>query len=415
MANLVNGSEDKDAELRNKLYMISRPLIDSAGNEITLRTGHGGIVTDEKGKEYVDFNLGFGPVILGHGNKEFLERLSGKLSGGLCFPSYSTLQRDYAVAINAHYFPAKALGILPTSSESILAVLRICSVYTGKRRFIRKGYIGWHDKLLNGNIFWHEPVNAVGRRLTSTTLTYINTEGQDAVNWVDNNISTFKHLAESGNISCFIFDAYQTFHIPEGIIDKAIELCKRNGILVIMDETKTSGRLCPFGSFIPKYDWDFTILGKAIGNGMPVSVFIGYEDFTVDYDAMKIGGTYSRQVAGTAAALSTMEIMQANSYYDTLQETGKEIARIMNRSFEAYGLSQDIQTECWLNGCMLEFSYSDRMANDTASRRKLYDSLLQGGIIIPYGHVFFVCQAHRECLDLICKNIDISLRYYLSR
>ncbi len=385
------------------------------GNEITLRSGHGGIVTDEKGKEYVDFILGFGPVILGHANNEFLKKLSDKLSEGLCFPSYSKLQRKYAEAINTRYFPAKALGILPTSSESISAVLRICSEYTGKRSFIRKGYIGWHDKLINRNIFWHEPVNAVGRGSTSTALKYIGAEEQDAVNWVDNDINTFKRLAESGNISSFIFDAYQTFDMPEGVIEKAVELCRSNGIFVIMDETKTSGRLGPFGYFIDKYDWDFSILGKAIGNGMPVSAFIGNNDFVVDYDAMKIGGTYSRQVAGTAAALATMEIMYEHGYYDMLPETGRTIARIMNRSLEAHGLSQDIRTECRLNGSLLELSYSDRMANDPVSRKKLYDSFIQGGLIIPYGHVFFVCQAHQECLDIIIENMDISLRNFLSR
>jgi glutamate-1-semialdehyde 2,1-aminomutase len=401
--------------MNDKLYMISRPLLDIEGNEITLKSGHGGMVTDIVGKEYVDFILGFGPVILGHDNREFLAEVAEKLSCGLCFPSYSVLQREYAEIINCRYSPAKALGFLPTSSESISAVLRMCNHLTGSKRFIRKGYIGWYDRLINRNIFWHEPINATDRRSTSTDLHYIGDGNQDAVNWVDNDIETFERLAADKDIACFIFDAYQTFRMPARVLEQAISICRDKGLLVIMDETKTGGRLGPCGSFIDTYDWDFTILGKAIGNGMPISVFIGKDNASSEYDGLKIGGTYSRQVAGTAAALATMDIMQKHGYYADLPIIGRKVAEIMNRSFSDYGLSEDIYADCHLDGCLLEFVYSDGLANDAAARKRLYDSFISGGIIIPYGHVFFICRAHEECLDAIALGMDRALKTFTFR
>ena len=52
---------------------------------ISLKRGLGSRVWDEDNKEYIDFLIGSGPMILGHGNEEVLDAIRAQLSEGLTF------------------------------------------------------------------------------------------------------------------------------------------------------------------------------------------------------------------------------------------------------------------------------------------------------------------------------------------
>ena len=52
---------------------------------ISLKKGHGSRVWDEDDNEYLDFLIGSGPMILGHGNKEVIEAIKEQLYQGLTF------------------------------------------------------------------------------------------------------------------------------------------------------------------------------------------------------------------------------------------------------------------------------------------------------------------------------------------
>src|SRR5437867_3313140 len=57
--------------------------------ELVFRRGDRGWVYDTEDNPYVDFVLGFGPVILGHGHPDFEERFARYLSNGLHLPGYT--------------------------------------------------------------------------------------------------------------------------------------------------------------------------------------------------------------------------------------------------------------------------------------------------------------------------------------
>ena len=52
---------------------------------IVIREGRGARVWDEDGGEYVDFLIGSGPMILGHGHPEVIEAVERQLSKGMTF------------------------------------------------------------------------------------------------------------------------------------------------------------------------------------------------------------------------------------------------------------------------------------------------------------------------------------------
>ena len=52
---------------------------------ITIREGRGSRVWDEEGRDYVDYLIGSGPMLLGHGHPEVLEAVIEQLPKGQTF------------------------------------------------------------------------------------------------------------------------------------------------------------------------------------------------------------------------------------------------------------------------------------------------------------------------------------------
>lgn len=381
----------------HKLYGISRRIYGSNGKEIIFTRGDGCHIYDQNDKEYVDMILGYGPIILGHNNREFSLRLMEVINNGYLFPSYGSVQIELAEQVASGYPNHQLISIYQSGSDGLDAVLRICKYITGKEKYIRFGYIGWHDNLLNGGVNWHEPINSNKFRDIAVNLKNIEDK---AINWYGDGVDSFEELCRNPNIACFIFDAYQIDRWPMLEIEKLIAVCKKNNILVVLDETKTSGRVASYGFYKDKLDYDFTILGKAVGNGYPVSLLIGSKKFTdIPYDTIKIAGTYARDGLCCGAVLATEKIMEDNDFYEAISITGYKIAQMMNECILSILGTKDVTVMTMLQGGILEFSYSNKFANDFILRTEFSNALLNNGIIIPDGHCFYICSEHIVCLE----------------
>ncbi len=136
-----------------------------------------------------------------------------------------------------------------------------------------------------------------------------------AINWHGNSVEAFEKLCDD-DIACFMLDAYQIERQPQINIKDVLDICNDRNILVVLDETKTAGRVCRYGFYKEKLVFDFTVLRKAIGNGYPASLLVGSDKFAqLPYDSLKIAGTYARDGLCSAAVIVTDEIMCENNYY----------------------------------------------------------------------------------------------------
>ncbi|NIT01173.1 MAG: aminotransferase class III-fold pyridoxal phosphate-dependent enzyme, partial [Candidatus Latescibacteria bacterium] len=52
---------------------------------LVIERGEGAYVWDADGKRYIDYRLGFGPVILGHGYRAVVERVQKAIESGTVF------------------------------------------------------------------------------------------------------------------------------------------------------------------------------------------------------------------------------------------------------------------------------------------------------------------------------------------
>lgn len=380
-----------------KLYGISRRLFDENNEEIVFAKGEDGYVYDTHGKSYIDMLLGYGPIILGHGSKAYAKELANAIEQGTLFPSYGDKQYELAELIGTIYKEHKLIALYQSGSDSLDSVFRICRFISGKTKLIRFGYIGWHDNLLAGGFNWHEPVNSSAFYKTPNNVPGI--DDNQAYNWDGQSLDSFKELTKNDDVACFIFDAFQ-LQRQKIEIEPVICMCKEKGILVVLDETKTAGRVSTFGYYKDELEYDYTVLGKAISNGYPVSLLLGHHKYDdVNYDAIKIAGTYARDCLCCNSVLTTVKMMSQNNLYEVISNTGKAIANGMNDYLEQLQKSKDISVHTMLEGAILEFEYSDELACDFQSRKRLADSFVKSGLLIQDGHCFYVCAAHANCIE----------------
>ncbi|BEO79620.1 aminotransferase class III [Serratia marcescens] len=374
-------------------------LLDSNGHPIQFRKGKGYRIEDTNGNEYLDFVLGIGPVILGHSHPDFNKKLSDALCLGLSFPGFGEVHSLLSDLFESVYVGSKVISLFKTSSEAVTASFRCAMMETERKKILRCGFLGWHDAQLYMSPSWHEALGSAKRNDLRYVKGMRGVTGEEAVfNWINGDLSELdKLLQEHGSdIAIFALDVYQLAFFPEEKIKSAIEMCKAYGIKVLLDETKTAGRTNPGGYLAnnPDFDPDYVVLGKAIGNGLPLAVLIGKPDSIAIYREARIGGTHTKEILSSHAALAVAEIMKECDGYNLISQAGGAIVTTLNSAFKEAGADNLLMAKPLFNNALFDLVFSQDLVNDAMQRGRLKSELMRNGLLIMEGHNSFVSLAH---------------------
>lgn len=102
---------------------------------IVIREGHGARVWDEDGKEYVDYLIGSGPMILGHDNEEVVEAIREQAGKGLTFFASNRHGIELAEAICQALQCAEKLRFVSSGGEADMFAMRLARAHTGRDSF----------------------------------------------------------------------------------------------------------------------------------------------------------------------------------------------------------------------------------------------------------------------------------------
>lgn len=110
----------------------------SLGNmpaEVLLRSGKGGRVWDEAGKEYVDFLLGSGPMFIGHAHPEVTAAVQSQLPHGSTFFGNNRHGIALAKAITEAVPCAEQVRFVCSGTEADLYAMRAARAFRSATRF----------------------------------------------------------------------------------------------------------------------------------------------------------------------------------------------------------------------------------------------------------------------------------------
>ncbi|HEY8190216.1 MAG TPA: ornithine--oxo-acid transaminase [Micavibrio sp.] len=112
---------------------------------------------------------------------------------------------------------------------------------------------------------------------------------------------------------------------PSGWLKKVQEVCKKNRVLLLVDEIQTGmGRTGLDFCFQYEIDRpDGLILGKALGGGIyPVSAFIGTREVMDVFDASSHGSTFGGNAIASALGIEAINILKEGKLSQRSAETG---------------------------------------------------------------------------------------------
>lgn len=249
--------------------------------------GAGSRLFDVDGNEYIDFQIGQGALLYGHAPAGMADALAAQARKGTHWAAQSELEIDVAERLQQMIPSAERVRFNNSATEVVLTALRLARGHTGRKLVLKfEGhYHGWADEGLVG---FAPPPDKWGTEDEPTRLHPSQgvipevLEQFVVARWNDPEHLRRRVDQYRGQIAAIIFEPVLCntgcmVPVP-GMVETIRELCDRDGMLMISDETICGFRFGPGGAqqflnFMP----DLTILGKAIGGGTPFAALVGKE------------------------------------------------------------------------------------------------------------------------------------------
>ena len=374
--------------------------------------GKGGKVWDIDGNEYIDLRMGYGPVILGHGDDRVDDYVNERMRLGV---SFSLTSEDEVVALETVKQLNPWLGkvrMTVSGTEATMHAMRVARAYTGKTKIVKfEGqYHGVHDYALvsvapNNMADLGSEDNPValawGRGIPEAI-------SQTIIPARYNNLEFLRRLfeREADQIAAIIVEPVlgnAAGILPQPGFHKAMRaLTEEFGILLIFDEVKTGFRFARGGAaeyfgITP----DLATYAKAMGNGYPAAAFGGREEvMSVLPDKVSHGGTYAGNRVAAAAARKTLEILRDTDALETVHETGRRVQAGLRQVIDAKGLPFHFTGHPAMFGVMFTDKVATEYRDWANTDHELYDAVAvgmhaRGAMPEPDSREpWFMCEAH---------------------
>ncbi len=338
---------------------------------VIIREGRGARVWDEDGNEYVDYLIGSGPMLVGHGHPEVLEAVREQIARGMTFFANNSAAIELAEEICRAMACAEQVRFVSTGGEADMYAMRLARAYTGRDKIVKfEG--GYHGMSAEAQM------SLAPRQLRNFPLPVPDSAGipqavrDDILVAPFNDIAFLKSLiAEHGDgIAGIIVEPLQRIVPPEpGFLEALRAECSQNGILLIFDEIVTGFRIA-YGGAQELYGVtpDICTLGKVIGGGFPLAAITASSDIMAHFDIGRVGsegflmqvGTLSGNPVASVAGLKTLEILRRPGQYEKLRAFGHSIMDMLSRHLSDAGQPHQIVGDPTL----FDIVFSDRPIRD---------------------------------------------------
>lgn len=355
-------------------------------------------VWDVDGNEYIDYDMGLGPILLGYQYKAVDDAVLAQLRRGMGYSLVAPEEVEYARLCTKHIPSAGKVRFLKTGSGATEAAVRIARAYTGRKHILRGEYHGWHE--------WTAAAESVRQGgLLPELRSYVHKFEYNDLDKVQEYFETYR-----GEVAAVITEAVEN-DAPKGDFLKQLkEICHANGALLIFDEVVNGFRFSIGGA--QQYFGvtpDLSTFGKAAANGMPLSVVAGRKDIMEEVDKkIFISTTFGGDCLSLAAGIAVMKELESGEVNRAIWEKGTYLQENFRK------LAKDIDVPIDLKGypCRMSLEYTDY----AGKRDWLYNSIfmqesVKRGVLLGWN--IFPCYTHtREDLDFTLNVFEDAMKIY---
>ncbi len=357
-----------------------------------IRSGKGSRITDVDDNEYIDYCMGYGPLILGHANPKVVAAVKSQADLGTLYGAPIELEVEYARLINHHFPSMGMMRFVNSGTEATMHAIRLARGYTGRKKIIKVegAFHGSHDAVLvkagSGATTHSAPDSAgVPEEVTRNTLIVPYNDPDAIVRSIRENKDEVAALI----LEPVIFNAGPILP-KEGYLRELREIATAEDVLLMFDEVITGFRLAMGGAQEHyRVRPDITTLGKIAGGGMPIGVYGASEEIMRKVSPsgnVYQAGTFSGNPMSLTAGIETVKQLKAIGH-EALNDNGERmrlgLEGILNEFHVRYrvaGIGSMFQvffTPGEVN------NYQDAKRSDTVLFMKVFHRLLDNGIYLP--------------------------------
>ena len=368
--------------------------------------GDGSTITDVDGNNYIDLIGSWGPLILGHAQREILDAIGEAMSDGTTFGAPTEIEVQFAETIRDIYPSMQMVRAVSSGTEATMSALRLARGFTGRAKLVKTdgGYHGHADCLL------------VAAGSGAATLGIPGSAGvpegaaRDTIVVPYNDLPSVERACAAGDVAAVIIEPVagnMGLVLPApGYLDGLRAITAKHGTLLIFDEVITGFRVA-YGGAQSLYNItpDLTCLGKIVGGGLPAACFGGRADIMqklAPLGPVYQAGTLSGNPLALAAGLKAIEILGRPGYYDRLTETGRRLGDGLAKAAADAGVTVCVNqlgsmaTMFFAKGPVTD--YATAKTSDTAKFGAFFRSMRESGVFLPPSQfeAMFVSLAHSD-------------------
>jgi len=282
-----------------------------------IKRGRGAHVWDVDENEYIDYNMGIGPISLGYAYPKTDNAIIQQLKDGITFSMMHPLEVEVAEMLREIIPNAESVRYSKSGADVTSAAIRVARAYTGKNKILCCGYHGWHD--------WYVSTIArnagIPQAIKDLTFTFNYNDIDSVRNSIDDDTAAII-------LEPVVFDEPKN-----NFLNELANICKEKNILLIFDEMWTGFRMALGGAqeyfgITP----DLATYSKAIANGMPLAVLTGKKEIMNLFDSdVFFFNTFGGEALSLAAAKATIEEMKEKDVIKYISTNGRILIEGINK------------------------------------------------------------------------------------
>jgi len=294
---------------------------------------------DVDGREFIDYWIGHGSMLLGHSDPEVVEAVQKQMERSTHAGGCHDGEIEWGRWVQKLVPSAEKVRFVGSGTEATLMAIRLARMYTGRPKVLKfTGHFhGWHDAVMPAAYapYVSPEVPGVPSDVTANTVVI-------APNHLD---LLERTLASDPRIGAVILEPtgghWGAVPIRGEFLNGVRNLTSKHGQLLIFDEVITGFRVAPGGAqAFYGIKPDMTTLAKILAGGLPGGCLAGRADILDQIRVrpgkpkMKHPGTYNANPLSAAAGITTLRRVATGQPSKVANDRARQLRNGLNRLFK---------------------------------------------------------------------------------
>lgn len=373
-----------------------------------LARGKGAFVFDPQENRFLDYGMGLRSVNIGYSEDAIDAAAFAQIKNGNNLTRPSLVELEAAEKLIEIIDSADMVKFTKNGSSAVTAAIKLSRAYTGKEfvaRCAEHPFFSYDD--------WFIGSTPITRGVTQDSIQKIKSFSYNDIGSLESLISEYPN-----KFACVILEPSTVEEPLDGFLLKVQDLCRKNGIIFILDEMITGFRWHIKGAQF-RYDVkpDLCTFGKAMANGFSVACVAGRRE-VMELGSIEHAGkerifllstTHGAEMSGLGAFVETLSFMQTHNVIKHIWDYGEKLIAMVQRKARDYEIDHSFKFQGI--PCSPYYLTLDQTGVNSLALRTLFmQEMVKSGVLIPWVALSY---RHGQAeLDMTEHALDSAFKIY---